>query len=399
SPLDLPPTEGHDPVTGEKVYREADPDEDLCALAFKVVVTEGRKLVYIRIYSGSLKVGDDIYNVNLQKKEKVSRVYKIHANHRDRMDEARTGDIVGIVGLKESSTGHTLTKTKPILLEPIELYQPVISMAVEPKRNVDQEKLLLALQRVADEDPTFIVRTDESSFQTVVSGMGELHLDVVMRRIKEEFGVDVLMGKPQVVYKESIERTATVEQPFEKLINGTLYRGSVTLSLAPNGRGKGIIITPDILKQQPEFPYITAIEEGVTEGSQMGVVKGFPLTDVRVTIHDASFNNPDFARLTLKMAAYEGFKKACGEAGPVLLVPLMSLTVTTPNEFLGEIIADLHARKCQINNVQSQDKITIVEANAPLTRMFGYSTDIRSLSQGRASFTMFFSHYDKVESE
>jgi elongation factor G len=227
--------------------------------------------------------------------------------------------------------------------------------------------------------------------------MGELHLDVVMRRIKEEFGVDVLVGKPQVVYKESIERTATVDQPFEKVINGVLYRGSVALSLAPNPRGQGITIIPDILSRQPEFPYITAIEEGVTEGSQMGVVKGFPLTDVRVTIHDASFNNPDFARLTLKMAAYDGFKKACAEAGPVLLVPLMSLTVTTPNEFLGEIIADLHIRKCQINDVQSQDKITIVEAKAPLTSMFGYSTDIRSLSQGRASFTMVFSHYDKVE--
>ncbi len=399
SPLDVPPTEGHDPVTGEIAFREADPDEDLCGLAFKVVVTEGRKLVYVRIYSGSLKVGDDIYNVNLQKKEKVSRVYKIHANHRDRMDEARTGDIVGIVGLKETSTGHTLTKAKPIILEPIELYQPVISIAVESKRNVDQEKLLLALQRVAEEDPTFIVRTDEGSFQTVVSGMGELHLDVVMRRLKEEFGVEVLVGKPEVVYKESIERTATVEQLFEKLIGGTLYRGSVTLTVAPNGRGTGNEINSDILKQQPEFPFMAAIEEGVTEGSQMGAVKGFPVTDVQVTIHDASFNNPDFARLTLKMAAYDGFKRACSEAGPVLLVPLMSLTVTTPNEFLGEIIADLHMRKCQISNVQSQDKITIVEANAPLTRMFGYSTDIRSLSQGRASFTMFFSHYDKVESE
>ena len=399
SPLDVPPAEGRDPATGGPAFRAADPDEDLCALAFKVVVAEGRKLVYIRIYSGSLKVGDDVYNVNLQKKEKVSRVYKIHANRRDRVSEARAGDIVGIVGLKETSTGHTLTNTKPILLEPIELYQPVISMAVEPRKNADQEKLLLALQRVAEEDPTFIVRTDEDSFQTVVSGMGELHLDVVMRRVKDDFGVEVLVGKPQVVYKESIERAATVDQAFEKVINGTLYRGSVTLSVSPNGRGKGIAVVPDILKQQPEFPHVSAIEEGVTEASQMGLLKGFPLTDVQVAIHSASFNNPDFARLTLKMAAYEGLRKACAEAGPVLLVPLMSLTVTTPNEFLGEIIADLHTRKCLIQNVLSQDRITIVEAKAPLTSMFGYSTDIRSLSQGRASFTMFFSHYDKVENE
>jgi elongation factor G len=399
SPLDVPPAEGHDPVTGELVYRQADPDEDLCALAFKVVVAEGRKLVYVRIYSGSLKVGDDVYNVNLKKKEKVSRVYKIHANRRDRASEARTGDIVGIVGLKETSTGHTLTKTTPILLEPIELYQPVISVAVEPKKNVDQEKLLMVLQRIAEEDPTFIVKTDESSFQTVVSGMGELHLDVIMRRVKDDFGVDVLIGKPQVVYKESIERAATIDQAFEKTINGTLYRGSVTLSVSPNGRGQGITIIPDILKQQPEFPFLAALEEGVTEASQMGVIKGFPLTDVQVTVLGATFNNPDFARLTLKMAAYDGLRKACTEAGPVLLVPLMSLTVTTPNEFLGEIIADMHTRKCQIQNVLSQDRVTIVEAKAPLTSMFGYSTDIRSLSQGRASFTMFFSHYDKVENE
>jgi elongation factor G len=399
SPLDIPPIQGHDPVTGEPAYRKSDPGEDLCALAFKVVVQEGRKLVYIRIYSGSLKVGEDIYNVNLQKKEKVSRVYKIHASHKDRVEQARTAEIVGIVGLKETSTGHTLTKDKPILLEAIELYQPVISMAVEPKRNVDQEKLLLGLQRVAEEDPTFLVKTDEGSFQTIVSGMGELHLDVIMRRIKEDYGVEVLVGRPQVVYKESIERPATVDQVFEKLINGVLCKGSVRLSIVPNARGQGIVITPEILAQQPDFPYVAALEEGVDEASQMGVIKGFPLTDVRVTLHNATFNNPDFARLTLKMAAYDGFKKACSEAGPILLVPLMSLTVTTPNEFLGEIIADLHTRKCQINNVVSQDKVTIVEAKAPLTNMFGYSTDIRSLSQGRASFTMFFSHYDRIENE
>jgi elongation factor G len=399
SPLDIPPIQGRDPVTGEPAYRKSDPDEDLCALAFKVVVQEGRKLVYIRIYSGSLKVGEDIYNVNLQKKEKVSRVYKIHASHKDRVEQARTAEIVGIVGLKETSTGHTLTKDKPILLEAIELYQPVISMAVEPRRNVDQEKLLLGLQRVAEEDPTFLVKTDEGSFQTIVSGMGELHLDVIMRRIKEDYGVEVVVGRPQVVYKESIERAATVDQVFEKLINGALYKGSVRLSVAPNARGQGIVIESEMLAQQPDFPYATALEEGIDEASQMGVIKGFPLTDVRVTVHDATFNNPDFARLTLKMAAYDGVKRACSEAGPILLVPLMSLTVTTPNEFLGEIIADLHARKCQINNVLSQDKITVVEAKAPLTNMFGYSTDIRSLSQGRASFTMFFSHYDRVENE
>lgn len=399
SPLDIPPVEGHNPETGEIDHREPRIDEDFCALAFKVLMEEGRKLVYVRVYSGKISVGDDVYNANLGKKEKISRIYKIHANHKERIEEALVGSIVGMVGLKETSTGHTLTRNRPILLEPIGIYQPVISIAVEPKRNADQDKMLLSLQRIAEEDPTFVVQTDEDAYQTIVSGMGELHLDVIMRRLREEFGVDVLVGKPQVVYKETIQHNASIEQPFEKTINGVLYKGLVSLAVTPNARGQDTVILPDLLKQQPDFPFIQAIEEGILEASQIGIIKGFPITDIRVSILSASFNNPDFARLTLKMAAYDGFKKACVDAGPVLLVPVMSLTITTPNEFLGEIIADLNARKCQITNVVSQDTATTVQANAPLTRMFGYSTDLRSLSQGRAAFSMYFSHYDRIENE
>jgi elongation factor G len=399
SPLDVPPVEGHNPETGEIERREPRVDDDFSALAFKVLMEEGRKLVYVRVYSGRTSVGDDLYNANLGKKEKISRIYKIHANHKERVEEALVGSIVGMVGLKETSTGHTLTRNRPIILEPIEMYKPVISIAVEPKRNVDQDKMLLSLQRIAEEDPTFIVQTDEHAYQTIVSGMGELHLDVIIRRLKEEFGVDVLVGKPQVVYKETIERSASVEQPFEKVINGVQYKGLVSLAVSPNTRGQGTVILPELLKQHPDFPFIQPIEEGILEASQIGAIKGFPITDIRVSILSASFNNPDFARLTLKMASYDGFKKACVEAGPLLLVPIMSLTITTPNEFLGEIIADLHARKCQITNVVSQDTATVVKANAPLTRMFGYSTDLRSLSQGRSSFSMYFSHYDRIENE
>jgi elongation factor G len=399
SPLDIPPVEGHNPETGEIDHREPRIDEDFCALAFKVLMEEGRKLVYVRVYSGKISVGDDVYNANLGKKEKISRIYKIHANHKERIEEALVGSIVGMVGLKETSTGHTLTRNRPILLEPIGIYQPVISIAVEPKRNADQDKMLLSLQRIAEEDPTFVVQTDEDAYQTIVSGMGELHLDVIMRRLREEFGVDVLVGKPQVVYKETIQHNASIEQPFEKTINGVLYKGLVSLAVTPNARGQDTVILPDLLKQQPDFPFIQAIEEGILEASQIGIIKGFPITDIRVSILSASFNNPDFARLTLKMAAYDGFKKACVDAGPVLLVPVMSLTITTPNEFFGEIIADLNARKCQITNVVSQDTATTVQANAPLTRMFGYSTDLRSLSQGRAAFSMYFSHYDRIENE
>jgi elongation factor G len=397
SPLDVPPVTGIHPQTGETEIREPRDDEDLAALAFKVVMEEGRKLVYIRVYSGVLKVGEEVLNVNLGKKEKISRIYKIHANHKERMEETRTGAIVGIVGLKETSTGHTLAKTKPIILESIEVYQPVISIAVEPRKNADQDKLLLTLRRISEEDPTFVLKTEEDSYQTVVSGMGELHLDVIMRRIRDDFGIDLLVGKPQVVYKETIERDVSLDYAFEKTINNTLCKGWVSMTVGPNTRGQGWLITSTITETNPAYPYLQTMEEGVQEASNMGVLKGFPMADVKVRIQDASFNNPDFARLTLKMAAYEGFRKACTEAGPILLVPIMSVTVTVPNEFLGDIVGDLNSRKCHITNIAAKDKITIVEADAPLTRMFGYSTDVRSLSQGRASFTMYFSHYDKLE--
>jgi len=397
SPLEVPPVHGTNPRTGETEQREARDDEDLAALAFKIVMDEGRKLTYVRIYSGAIKVGDEIYNVNLDKKEKISRIFKMHANHRDRIEEAHTGAIVGIVGLKETTTGQTLTRTKPLLLEPIEIYQPVISIAVEPKRNVDQDKLLLALQRISYEDPTFILKADEDAYQTVVSGMGELHLDVIVRRIKDEFGIDLHVGKPQVVYKEAIEGKASIEYTFEKVINNITCKGWVSLTVKPNTRGAGIILKREISEEHLVFPYLMAIEEGVMEASNIGTLKGFPVTDVKIYIHDASFNNPEFARLTLKMAAYEAFRDACHQAGPILLVPIMSLTVTVPNEFLGDIIGDLNARKSQVTNLVNNDKITVVQANAPLTKMFGYSTDVRSLSQGRASFTMYFSHYDKIE--
>ncbi len=397
SPLDVPPVHGTNPQTGQMEHREARDDEDLAALAFKIVLDEGRKLTYIRIYSGVIKVGDEVYNVNLGKKEKISRIFRMHANHRDRIEESRTGAIVGIVGLKETTTGQTLTKTKPLLLEPIDIYQPVISIAVEPKKNVDQDKLLLALQRIADEDPTFVLKTDDDAYQTVVSGMGELHLDVIVRRIKEEFGIDLLVGKPQVVYKEAIEGETSIEHTFEKTINNVTCKGWVSLTVKPNTRGGGIHIANSISEENPVYPYLMAIEEGILEASNIGILKGFPVTDVDIMIHDATFNNPEFARLTLKMASYEAFRDACQLARPILLVPIMSLTVTVPNEFLGDIIGDLNARKSQVTNLTTNDKITIIQANAPLTKMFGYSTDVRSLSQGRASFTMYFSHYDKIE--
>ncbi len=397
SPLDVPPVQGRNPQTEEAECREAKDDEDFSALAFKVVLDEGRKLVYARIYSGTLKVGDEILNVNLGKKEKISRIYRIHANHKERVEEARTGAIVGLVGLKETSTGHTMAKSRPIILEAIEVYQPVISIAVEPRRNVDQDKLLVILRRIAEEDPTFVLRADDNEYQTIVSGMGELHLDVIMRRIREDHGIDLHVGKPQVVYKETIEGDASVEHTFEKQINNMPCKGSIAIAVLPNGRGEGMVTVSQLSEEHMAFSNLEAIEEGVMEASNVGIVKGYPVTDVRVLVRDASFSNPDFARLTLKMATYEAFRKACAAAKPILLSPIMSLMVTTPNEFLGDIISDLNARKCHITQLATREKVTVIQAHAPLTKMFGYSTDVRSLSQGRASFTMYFSHYDKVD--
>jgi len=397
SPLDVPPVQGKNPETGEIESREARNDEDFTALAFKVIIEEGRKIIYTRIYSGEIKAGDEVFNVNTGKKEKISRIFKIHANHKERVNEAKTGAIVGLLGLKDTTTGHTLTNKKQILLEPIEIYQPVISIAVEPKRNIDQDKLMVALKKISDEDPTFVLKTDEDAYQTVVSGMGELHLDVIARRIKDEFGIELHVGKPQVVYKETIETSVPIEYTFEKTINSIACKGSVSLDISPNERGRGIAIQNHLAEGHPSFSFVGAIEEGITEASNVGILKGFPITDVKIDIKDASFTNPEFARLTLKIASFEAFRKACNDAKPVLLVPIMSLTITVPNEFLGDIIGDLNSRKCHILNLTTKDRITIIHTNAPLTKMFGYSTNIRSLSQGRASFSMYFSHYDKVE--
>ena len=397
SPLDVPPVQGKNPETGEIESREARNDEDFTALAFKVIIEEGRKIIYTRIYSGEIKAGDEVFNVNTGKKEKISRIFKIHANHKERVNEAKTGAIVGLLGLKDTTTGHTLTNKKQILLEPIEIYQPVISIAVEPKRNIDQDKLMVALKKISDEDPTFVLKADEDAYQTVVSGMGELHLDVIARRIKDEFGIELHVGKPQVVYKETIETSVPIEYTFEKTINSIACKGSVSLDISPNERGRGIAIQNHLAEGHPSFSFVGAIEEGITEASNVGILKGFPITDVKIDIKDASFTSPEFARLTLKIASFEAFRKACNDAKPVLLVPIMSLTITVPNEFLGDIIGDLNSRKCHILNLTTKDRITIIHANAPLTKMFGYSTNIRSLSQGRASFSMYFSHYDKVE--
>jgi elongation factor G len=394
SPLDLPPVRGENPDTNEQEERIPSDSEDFSALAFKVVIEEGRKITYVRIYSGSIKEGEEVLNVNLRKRERVARIMSIHADKKERIEEAGTGAIVGIVGLKETLTGHTLVKRRPILFEPIAPKEPVISIAIEPKSTSDEQKLLLALKRISEEDPTFRVTSDEDSYRTVISGMGELHLDVIIRRIKDEYGIEVLKGRPEVIYKETIGKEATVEKEFERVINGIPSRGYARLRLRPMERGKGERILFAFSEDHPCSPFLSALESGIGEALQAGVVKGFPVVDIEVLLLDAGFTNPDFAMMTLKMAAFEATRKGLFEAEPLLLSPIMFVAITLPNEFLGEVINDLNQRRCHIARLWTKDRVTVIEGYVPLIHMFGYATDVRSLTQGRASFTMRFSHYD-----
>lgn len=394
SPLDLPPVKGENPETKEIEERLPSDKEDFSALAFKVMMEEGRKITYLRIYSGFIKEGDEVLNVNLGKKERVARILNIHADKKERIEEAGTGAIVGVVGLKETLTGHTLVKKRPILFESITPKEPVISIAIEPKSSADEEKLALALRRISEEDPTFRVFSDEDSYQTVISGMGELHLDVIIRRIKDEYGIEVLKGRPEVIYKETITRQVVTQKEFERVINGVLSRAYARLKLSPRERAKGERILLELREDHPCYPFLQALESGIREALQAGVVKGFPVVDIEVSLLDAGFTNPDFAMITLKMAAFEATKNGLSEAEPVLLSPIMALTVTLPNEFLGDVINDLNQRRCQISRLSAKDKVTVIEGYVPLVHMFGYATDVRSLTQGRASFSMRFSHYD-----
>ncbi|KMY67447.1 elongation factor G [Desulfocarbo indianensis] len=398
SPLDVPPVVGVHPESGEPVERAARERDPLAALVFKVQMDQGRKLVYARVYSGTIKSGAEVYNVTKNQNEKVARLLRMHANKRERLEEATAGEIVGIMGLKNSSTGDTLaTRDKPLLLDPMQFYEPVISVAVEPKTVGDQDKLALTLDKLADEDPTFRVRVDEDTGQTVISGMGELHLEVLVHRIKREYNLDVNVGRPQVVYRETVTKTAKVSETFDRELGGDRQVGAVTLEVSPNPRGEGNAIVIKAPEDQVPAHLHPVLRQAAEESFTSGVVLGYPVLDAKVTVAGGAYVQGTSTELGFRLALSMALKRALSEAEPVLLEPIMKVEVVVPEEFMGEIIGDLNARGGSVEGVEPKGGTNIVKARVPLAAMFGYSTALRSASQGRAIFTMHFSHYDRVE--
>ena len=397
SPMDIPPVEGTNPATGNSESRTGKDDEFFTALAFKVMMDQGRKLIYIRIYSGVLKVGNEVYNPRAKKGEKISRIFQMHANQRTRVEEAKAGEMVAVMGLKETTTGDTLCDSAhPILLEPIDFYKPVMSVAVEPKTNQDQEKLAESLDKLSEEDPTFHVKVDEDTGQTIISGMGELHLDVLVNRLLTEYRLEVNTGRPQVVYRETVEKETEASAKFLKEMEDVRYFGEVFLRISPNDRGKGVAFYSEapVGSLLPED--VLSIEEGIRDASTGGVIMGYPLTDLSVTLLKANVDPHHPSPFALKIAAANALKEGCRKANPILLEPMMEVNVIVPEEFMGEVVGDLKARKSSVEAITPKGRIMMMRALSPLTRMFGYSTTLRSLTQGRGTFTMQFSHYDKV---
>ncbi len=397
SPLDIPPVTGTSPETGDIEERPSRDSAPLAALAFKVQMDHGRKMTYLRVYSGVLKTGDEAWNTGKKCMERASRILEMHANKRKRISEARAGNIVAVMGLKYTATGDTLCDPDhPILLEPIETYHPVISVAVEPKTIGDQEKIDMALNKLSEEDPSFQVRFDEETGQTVISGMGELHLEVLVHRLLREFNASVTVGRPQVVYRETIQKSVTLEERFDREIGGGRQVASLGLSVSPiKGEGTNRVISRLGPEKLPEG-YEELILETLRQRLESGVLKGFPMIDVEVVLEDAIFEEGLSTDVAFRAAASMGLTRACEQADPVLLEPTMRLEVLAPKSFIGEVIGDLNSRHGKIKEIEPRGPVQVIKAVVPLSKMFGYSTALRSITQGRGTFTMVFSHYDPV---
>jgi len=396
SPVDVPPVVGINPETGDKVSCHPD-GLHLSALIFKVAMLEGRKLSFVRVYSGKLKTGNDVFNPSIKKKEKLSRLLRMHANKKERVDEAGPGSILGVVGLKDSSTGETLCSSEhPVLLEQIEFYKPVISVAIEPKTHNDQEKLEEVLDKYLAEDPTLKVKQDQDTGQTILSGMGELHLEVVVSRMLREFKTSVNVGKPQVVYRETIEKEASASQTFDREISGQKHFGEVEIKLKPLPRGTGNAFKSRITNEIIPDAFIPAIEKGVMESFESGSAMGYPVVDVEAILTGGSFKETNGSELAYTVSASMAAKDALSKSEPFLLEPIMKIEVFVPEAFMGEVIGDLNARGGKIDRLEPKADTQIIKAKAPLSRMFGYSTSLRSATQGRGTFTMQFSHFDKT---
>ncbi len=399
SPLDKPLTKGVDVKDKSKeLLRKPDVDEPMAALAFKIQTDPfvGR-LTYIRVYSGVMRNGSYIINTISGKKERIGRLLQMHANDREEVTEIQAGNIGAVVGLKETLTGDTLCDEKaPIILEEIHFPEPVISMAIEPKTKADQEKMGIALNKLAEEDPTFKVSTDEETNQTILSGMGELHLDIIVDRMKREFKVEANVGEPQVAFRETIQKKVEAEGKHIKQSGGRGQYGHVELTLEPSEPGKGFEFEDAVVGGRIPREFIPAVEKGLKEAIQKGVVAGYPVTDVKVTLNDGSYHEVDSSEMAFKMAAILGFKNGMRMADPVLLEPIMKVEVVTPEEYMGDIMGNLQSRRGQISAMGDRGMAKTINSLVPLSQLFGYATDIRSMSQGRAAYTMEFSHYAKV---
>ena len=396
SPEDVPPIKGINPVTREEETRESNVKDPFSALVFKIMQDEGRKLSYLRIYSGRIRAGEDVYNASKGKKEKISRLLKMHANKRERIEQADAGDIVAVMGFKEARTGDTLCdESHPIFLESMDFYEPVISQAIEAKTPADQERVASALTKLLEEDPTLRLKYDDETAQTVISGMGELHLEIIIDRLIREFNAHVNVGKPRVVFRETIQKTVEIERQFEKELGDKRHFGDVRLLLEPLERGAGVEVINRLQADQIPEEYHGAIEEGVRESLPSGIVAGYPIVDIRITFIGGSFREGESTFLGYKIAASTAMREGCNLGDPILLEPIMIVDVLTPSEFMGEVIGDINARRGEIQMITPKGPISEVRAKVPLKSMFGYSTDLRSLTQGRATFSMHFGVYDK----
>ena len=400
SPLDVLSVKGINPQTNKEEERKNDPNDNLAALAFKVQTDPhvGR-LNYIRLYSGTLKVGDEVWNAVQRKKERVSRLLLMHADQKEAVEKAEAGEIVAVVGLKETTTGDTICiKDKPIILESISFPDPVISLAIEPKTRADQEKLSYSLKALSEEDPTFKIKYDHQTGQTTIAGMGELHLEILVDRLKREFNVLANTGRPQVAYKETIKQEASAEGKYVRQSGGRGQYGHCFLRVSPLSRGEGFKFINEIKGASIPSEFIPAIEKGVKEAMNKGVLTGYPLTDMSVAVYDGTYHDVDSSEIAFKIAGSKALQAAAKEADLVLIEPIMSLEVTTPEEFLGDVIGDLSSRRAQILENEDRGKIKIIKGTVPLAEVSGYATTLRSLTQGRATFYLEPSHYDEVPS-
>jgi elongation factor G len=395
SPLDVPPIEGIHPQSREIETRLSSEKEPLAALAFKIFMDQGRKLTYVRIYSGKIQAGTDVFNVSKGTREKVSRIFQMHANKRERLDKTEAGNLVALMGLKTAQTGDTLCDpAHPILLEPIDIYEPVISVAVEARTRGDQEKLMDSLAKLSEEDPTFRFQENPDTGQIIISGMGELHIEIVLSRLERDYNVGVNAGRPQVVYRETIAKPASAQGVFDREIGGTRQFAMVEVHLAPRARTAGNSVENRVRDASIPEVFFPAVEQGIADALGSGPQLGYPVVDVEVVIFGGTFLENVSTELAFKVAATMAFRQACEAASPLLLEPYMAVEVLVPEEFLGEVLGDINLRKGRVESITARKAIQVVKAVVPLSRMFGYSTDLRSSTQGRAIFTMHFSHYD-----